>query len=796
MTACPGFAAQVLAGVTAALFALTVAAFAARAPDAPFAGHRNDRWKVIGPGGGGAQFNPSISPLDPTKVLVSCDMTCAFVSGDGGDSWRMANLRGVVEFFAFDPTDRNVIYAKSIGLWRSTDAGATWNLVHPAPSNVERLIHAGDHAADRIITKDGSAESIEALAVDPGNPRTLYAVFAAAGGAVLRVSTDWGKTWSDTRRLPNGGRAIYIDPKSPAGDRTIYVVTGNSAGVRERGKWTDHKGPDGVTRFNGMTAGFPPQGGKLVLYGVAGRAWRGSPADAPGIYASRDGGETWLKTDGDLVAKGVRGAPLPQMNAIAACLTRPDVVYVSYQGLVAGEGRSGSLLGVAKSADGGRTWSLVWKDTFEKAAPNFKGIWIDERYDPTWGESPLRLCVAPSNPDICVGTDMGRTVRTTDGGKTWQAVNSRRVPAGGWSTTGLDVSCCYAVHWDPFDLDHMFISYTDIGLMVSKDGGVSWDSATTKGVPPEWFNATYWVEFDPEVKGLVWAAMSGTHDLPRPKMWRRGTDHWNGGIVVSTDGGGTWSVSGDWRDNKAPITEILLDPASPAGERTLHACAFGRGVLKSVDNGTTWTLKNKGIDRDDPFAWRLARADDGTLYLVVFRRSEDGRIGDADDGAVYRSTDGAESWEKLPLPEGSNGPSDIAIHPRDPNRILLSAWGRADWESGDTGGGVFLSTDAGRTWKCVLNKDQHIHDLTVDPRNGVCYACGHESNAWRSADGGETWRRIKGYNFKWGRKVVPDPRNADMVYITTFGGSVWYGPAEGDPAASEDIVTPEVAYGR
>jgi hypothetical protein len=36
--------------------------------------------------------------------------------------------------------------------------------------------------------------------------------------------------------------------------------------------------------------------------------------------------------------------------------------------------------------------------------------------------------------------------------------------------------------------------------------------------------------------------------------------------------------------------------------------------------------------------------------------------------------------------------------------------------------------------------------------------------------------------------VIPDPRDPKMIYISTYGGSVWHGPAEGDPAAPEDIV--------
>src|ERR671939_111479 len=65
-----------------------------------------------------------------------------------------------------------------------------------------------------------------------------------------------------------------------------------------------------------------------------------------------------------------------------------------------------------------------------------------------------------------------------------------------------------------------------------------------------------------------------------------------------------------------------------------------------------------------------------------------------------------------------------------------------------------------------------------------------DSAAYRSTDGGQTWARIKGYNFKWGHRVIIDEADPRKIYITTFGGSVWHGPAAGDPRAIEDIVTP------
>jgi len=78
--------------------------------------------------------------------------------------------------------------------------------------------------------------------------------------------------------------------------------------------------------------------------------------------------------------------------------------------------------------------------------------------------------------------------------------------------------------------------------------------------------------------------------------------------------------------------------------------------------------------------------------------------------------------------------------------------------------------------------------VTVDPRDAsLLYACGFDQSAFRSSDRGETWARIRGFNFKWGRRVVPDPQDPSRIYVTTFGGGIWHGPALGDATATEDV---------
>lgn len=727
-------------------------------------------WTVIGPGGGGAQYLPAISPHDENVAFVACDMTGSYLTHDGGASWRMFNLRGRTSLFVFDPASRGTMYAYGIGLFRSVDGGRLWKLVYPSPEDVRAVTAMGDHAEESIETASGADEKITALAVDPADSRTLYAAFRAGGRTTLKVSTDWGKSWTPAGALQDGARAIYADPRSPRGDRTLYVAGDTKVTVREGGVWKEGA-PSPGGPFLSVSGGFPGNGGKLTVYA----ATRG------GLALSMDGGASWR-----MLLPGLR------VRAVAASLHHPQAAYVSYNGLKK-DGQT--FFGVATTRDFGENWAYPWQEANQPAPNVDQGGWISPTLGPGWGENPLELGVSPTNSELCYGTDMGRTLKTADGGKTWVAVYTRRSSPSGYTTTGLDVTTAYGVHFDPFDVKRMFISYTDIGLFRSDDAGTSWRTADAHGVPRAWSNTTYWVEFDPEVRGRMWAVMSGTHDLPRPKMWRRGQpERYRGGICRSDDGGETWTPQINGIPQTA-ATHILLDRRSPKDARVLYVTGFGRGVYKSTDGGATWALKNSGLPSHEPFAWRLAQSGDGTLYLVLSRRSDDGSIGNDLDGALYRSRNGAESWEKVPLPEGVNGPSGVQVDPADANRLYLTAWGR-NRKDGDSGGGIFLSTDAGATWKRVLDRDQHVYDVTIDTKHPTqLYACGFESSVWRSKDRGETWTRVRGYNFKWGHRVIVDPVHPGSIFVTTFGGSVWHGPAAGDPSSNEDIITPADPYG-
>ncbi|HEX3322041.1 MAG TPA: hypothetical protein VHR84_15145 [Terriglobales bacterium] len=748
-------------------YIILVAAFLFLASFSAFA-QRPGGFRVLGPGGGGAMFHPLISPHDTNTVLIACDMTGSYITHDAGKTWRMFNLRGVPDFFVFDPKDPKTMYVHATGLWRSKDAGEHWNLVYPSPANVKGVKMNSDHSDEIILADPDPLGTIATLAIDPADSKVLYAAAGSKEKTELFVSRDSGATWKKQVDLPSTPKRMWIDPKSPAESRALYFSSPQAIVVVSSGKVSSLPLPSGVTD---VSLGF-------------------GPADKPTIYANSEHDVFVSKDGGITFQKSAMPGESSNVRAIATSLHHPEVAYVSYDHLNL-DGKT--WMGVAKTTNSGGDWQLVWKES-DAASSNVRDAWITERFGPGWGENPLNMTVADQDPNLAYGTDLGRTMRTTDGGATWAALYSRKVNDAGWTTTGLDVTNSYGIHFDPFDNKRQFITYTDIGLFRSEDGGVSWTSATM-GVPSEWVNTTYWIVFDPKVKGRMWSVNSGTHDLPRPKMWRHNSPmNFKGGVCRSEDGGKTWAQSNKGMDETG-ATHIVLDPNSPVDARVLYVAGYGRGVYKSSDGGKTWALKNEGITQKEPFAWRMALASDGTLYVVIARRSEDGSIGTPLDGALYVSKDGAEHWQPVTLPEGTNGPNGLAIDPKSPNRLYLAAWAKATGQHGD-GGGIFLSENAGKTWKRVLEKDRHVYDVTIDSRDpNILYAAGFESSAWRSTDRGEHWTRIPGFNFKWGQRVVPDPLDRDKVYITTFGGSVWHGSVTGKPGPV-DIATPVLEPGR
>jgi photosystem II stability/assembly factor-like uncharacterized protein len=650
-------------------------------------------------------------------------------------------------------------------------------MVFPNPQKKTVEHQNGDHGDYSLTTRDRSyvsGLSISQIAFDPKDSNIVHVAFndPSTHGSTVLISKDGGDSFHHEHEFDS--------------ERILLLLYSGTERVAV--------GSRGVYRGEAKTAKPITGSGETIAYAAA-----GSGRENANIYVTTRSGKLLVSADSGLTWQANTpslGQQAGQFGAVAAS-GDGQIVYLGFRGLKVGDGPGDLYNGIAKTTDAGRTWSIVFRESTRPAA-NLDASWIEQRaiaggtneYASIFFDAPYSLAVAAGNPDICYATDLFRTYRTLDGGKTWAQVNSVRTPDENWTTRGLDVTTDYGVQFDPFDVNHIFIDYTDIDLFQSHNGGRSWESSSN-GIPEAWRNTTYWLAFDPDVKGLMWGAFSGVHDLPLAKMWRAkdALSRYRGGVAVSTDGGLHWTPSNDGMKETA-FTHILLDPTSPAGRRTLYACGFAAGVYKSTDNGKTWQLKNQGISGDNPFAWRITRAVEGTLYLIV-AESNAGNFGATEGfGALYKSVDGAEHWVQMKLPKEVNGPRGLALDPRDNRRMYLAAWGQESSDV-DVGGGVYLSTDGGKRWKRIFQASQHVYDVTIDPKSpDILYICGFDAGAFRSTDAGLHWTRIRGFNFKWGHRVIVDPRDEAKVFITTYGGSVWYGPAAGDPAATEDILTP------
>lgn len=249
------------------------------------------------------------------------------------------------------------------------------------------------------------------------------------------------------------------------------------------------------------------------------------------------------------------------------------------------------------------------------------------------------------------------------------------------------------------------------------------------------------------------------------------------GIYKSEDAGRTWKNMG--LIDSHFISRICIDPLNPdvvyaASQGDLWGPNPGRGVYRTKDGGRTWA-KVLFVDPDtgacdlamDPSNSRILYAGMWEYRRIPYFFNSGGK-----GSAVYKTTDGGETWFKIHdgLPAGPYGRIGLGVARSKPNVVYVLV------EAKD--GGLFRSEDKGATWRRACDKATYdrvnfrpfyYSRLTIDPNNDlVVYV--YSGSAFVSRDAGRTFQNVFVTAHSDHHAIWVDPRNSNHLVDGNDGG--------------------------
>lgn len=236
-----------------------------------------------------------------------------------------------------------------------------------------------------------------------------------------------------------------------------------------------------------------------------------------------------------------------------------------------------------------------------------------------------------------------------------------------------------------------------------------------------------------------------------------------------------WRNIGPFRGGRSvTATGVIGQP------QTYYMGTTGGGLWKTDDAGISWRNISDGFFKTGSVgAVAVAESDPNVVYVGMGEHAVRGVMTHHGDG-VYKSTDAGKTFKKMGL-EPTQHIARIAIHPNDPNTVLVAAQGALYSKSKERG--IYKSSDGGNTWKQVLyiNEQTGCSEISMDMNNPrIIYAAmwehgrqpwqiksgGAGSGLYKSLDGGDTWEKLEnGLPKEMGKMAIAVCRsNNEKVY--------------------------------
>ncbi|HKR66902.1 MAG TPA: sialidase [Thermoanaerobaculia bacterium] len=719
---------------------------------------------------------PSLPPASSGGTVKVDSET---ISGLGARNIGSAAMSGrVAALTAVREGQRLTVYIGSAsgGVWKSVNGGTTY----------------------KPVFDKQPVQSIGAIAIDPKNPKTLWAGTGESWtrnsvsiGDGLYKSIDGGDNWTNVG-LANSERIVKIEV-DPNDTNTVYVC-------------------------------------------VPGKLW--SDSDDRGVYKTTDGGRNWTK-----ILKGANASTGCSMLSLDA--KNPKTLYAGMwdfrrKGWTFRSGGEGpgapSGSGLFKSDDGGATWNELSSNGLPSKP---------------WGRVAVEI--APSNSNVVYALieaepPKNGLYRSDDGGKTWQARDRSQMMLwrpfyfanlivdpkdenkiyktggglilstdGGKSFSGISGGAHGDFHdvWiDPENTDHV-ITGDDGGVWYSYDGGNRWWKADN--LPISQF---YHVSVDMDRPYNVYGGLQDNSSWVGPSEFPGGiTNHeW----VNMYGGDGFWMFvdpsdpnyiyaesQGGYigRVNRKTHEGRSVQPLAAYKEKKLrfnwntpiHMSATHPGTVyigsqflfRSKDHGQTWDRISPDLSSNDPEKQKQEQSGGVTvdnsaaeMHTTIYAIAESPKNGDViwagtDDGNLQVTRDGGKTWTNV-APNIAGLPKSAWVSYVEAGHFDEgTVYATFDLHTfGDMTPYAYKSTDFGKTWTSLIPSDAKVrgyaHVIREDLVRPELLFLGTEFGLWISLDGGKQWAQYKGNEFPnvAVRDLAIHPRDNDLV-IATHGRGIW-----------------------
>jgi len=567
---------------------------------------------------------------------------------------------------------------------------------------------------------------ISDIEFDPINPNIVYA--GAATGGVFK-STDIGVSWlpvfDNQANLSIGDIAV-----DPLNSNIVYVGTGEANGGHNNfpggGVYKSANGGiswQSIGLKNTVSIGrilIDPSDPQRILVAAVGSYF--APNPERGVYRSENSGRSWERVLFISDSTGAIDLIMDPKNPSRLMAAMWERVRGPNSGHLYGESS-----GLYRSFDGGDKWEYL--------GPN-NGL--PDPVQNTVGR--IGLALSASNPDTVYaiytdGSSYFGLYRTYDFGENWSDADTSKTLKNGFGGFSW-----YFGQLRIHPVNPEIIYVMDVSFIRSIDGSQTWPIVYGYGGSPAGLHVDHHaLAFHPD----------------NPDYLIEGND---GGINISSDAGLSWSKVAD-----LPVTqfyEIGLDYQNPQ-----------RLYGGTQDNGTLRTKTGAAND------WDQIYGGDG-FYVnvdfidpnIIYAESQFGLLGKTIDGGIsfFQVLSGIDQAEP------NNWSTPVVMDPNDhlvlyygTDRIYRTTDGASSWTpiSGDFTDGI-PGTRLGT-----------VTTIAVSPVNSsIIWAGTDDSHVWVTSDYGNSWKDVSAnLPYRWVTRVVPDPLNQDIAYVT-FSGLKWVDP--------------------